>query len=182
MRSEAYEAFKDMYWDAHKCGIHLQIVSATRNFDYQKGIWERKWKRDRYAGWKDVDKVKDILKYSSMPGTSRHHWGTDIDFNALTNDYFESGTGLKVYNWLSSHAADYGFHQTYTSKEDGRTGYEEEKWHWSYFPLSEQFLEEYEKQVTYEDITGFSGSSYAEEVKAIEHYVMGIEHPAHSEE
>ena len=32
-----------MHAAAKKDGINLQIVSGTRNFEEQKGIWERKW-------------------------------------------------------------------------------------------------------------------------------------------
>ena len=31
-----------------------------------------------------------------MPGTSRHHWGTDIDFNSVDPAYFKTATGIKV--------------------------------------------------------------------------------------
>ncbi|NJK84501.1 MAG: M15 family metallopeptidase [Saprospiraceae bacterium] len=41
------------------------------------------------------ERALKILKYSSMPGTSRHHWGTDIDLNSFSNSYFEQGEGKK---------------------------------------------------------------------------------------
>ncbi|MFM9004881.1 MAG: D-alanyl-D-alanine carboxypeptidase family protein [Flavobacteriales bacterium] len=43
------------------------------------------------------------MKFSSMPGTSRHHWGTDIDLNSVEPSYFLSGKGLLIYQWLSAH-------------------------------------------------------------------------------
>ncbi len=116
-----------------------------------------------------------ILEYSSMPGTSRHHWGTDIDLNALNNTYFASGQGQKEYDWLVSHASDYGFCQVYTEQDEDRPdGYHEEKWHWSYLPLAQQFLQQYNEQISYADIVGFDGSSVAEEIGAIQKYVNGI--------
>ncbi|MBK8672515.1 MAG: D-alanyl-D-alanine carboxypeptidase family protein [Bacteroidetes bacterium] len=30
-----------------------------------------------------------------MPGSSRHHWGTEVDINALSNAYFSTGEGKK---------------------------------------------------------------------------------------
>lgn len=177
LRSAAYAAFEQMHAAAKAEGIQLEIVSATRNFAYQKGIWERKWKRERYMGWQDLNKVQDIMQYSAMPGTSRHHWGTDIDLNALENDWFERGEGKAVYAWLQAHAATYGFHQTYTAKASGRTGYAEEKWHWSYLPLSGPFLEQYLVEVSYEDLIGFSGAASAHSVRAIEDFVLGIDVP-----
>ncbi len=175
LRKEVYASFQRMADQASKDGIRLTIVSATRNFNYQKGIWERKWDRPKYMGWQELNKTKDIMRYSSMPGTSRHHWGTDVDLNQLENSWFEDGEGKKVYDWLTEHAEEYGFHQVYTSQTNGRTGYLEEKWHWSYMPLATVFLEEYLKQISYSDIHGFKGNSTASSVKAIENYVEGIE-------
>jgi LAS superfamily LD-carboxypeptidase LdcB len=175
LRKATYDSFIKMYNAALKDGVKLTIISATRNFDAQKAIWEKKWLRPQYKGKSDVEKASDIMKYSSMPGTSRHHWGTDIDMNSLENSYFTSGEGKKMYEWLVKNAATYGFYQTYTSKSNGRTGYEEEKWHWSYKPLSEVYLQEYKKQISYTDLVGFSGCSAAQALKVIEVYVCGIE-------
>ncbi len=109
-----------------------------------------------------------------MPGTSRHHWGADVDINSTEDDYFLSAEGAKVYSWLSSHAADFGFCQPYTSKKDGRTGYEEEKWHWSYLPLATTFLDQYKKQILYQDLSGFDGSEVAVPLQVIDLYVNGV--------
>ena len=174
LRKEAYDAFKRMREAALKEGIALTILSATRNFDAQKAIWERKWKRPQYEGKTDVERIVDILKFSSMPGTSRHHWGTDIDLNSLEPAYFTSGKGLIIYQWLFAHAADFGFFQTYTSKKDGRSGYEEEAWHWSYMPLAGPMLKEYNRTITYADLSGFSGSKAAEKAHVLEDFVNGI--------
>lgn len=174
MRSDAFKAFQEMQKEASKAGISIKIISATRNFEYQKGIWEKKWLRSKYKGWKEVDKVRDILKYSSMPGTSRHHWGTDVDFNSVDLAYFAGSEGKKLYEWLVKNAVKFGFSQTYTNKSDGRTGYEEEKWHWSYIPVSGKLLAAYNAQITYSDIVGFSGSNSAQESQCIELYVNGI--------
>ena len=175
MRKEAYQSFVQMAAAAKKEGITITIISATRNFNYQKGIWEKKWIRNKYKGWSDLDKVKDILKYSSMPGTSRHHWGTDVDFNSVELSYFNSGAGLKLYTWLVAHGAEYGFFQTYTDKKSGRTGYEEEKWHWSYMPIAKEMLKQYNAKISYDDLKGFSGSSSAKRADAIALYVNGID-------
>ena len=174
LRKEAYEAFKRMHEAALKEGITLTILSATRNFDAQKAIWERKWKRPQYEGKTDVERIVDILKFSSMPGTSRHHWGTDIDLNSLEPAYFTSGKGLIIYQWLCAHAADFGYFQTYTSKKEGRSGYEEEAWHWSYMPLAGPMLKEYNRTITYADLSGFSGSKAAEKARVLEDFVNGI--------
>mgnify|MGYP000312507363 FL=1 len=109
-----------------------------------------------------------------MPSTSRYHWGTDIDLKNLNNSYFERGLGAKEYQWLNKNAKNYGFHQVYTSKENGRTGYNMEKWHWSFMPLANQYLKFYNSNITYDDITGFTGSELADDLNIIKDFVNGV--------
>ncbi len=175
LRKEAYEAFKKMAAHAAKDGISLIIISATRSFNYQKNIWERKWSQPKYMGWQSIDKAKDILSYSSMPGSSRHHWGTDIDLNALNNEWFTSGEGKQVYDWLVKHAPTYGFAQVYTAKSTGRTGYNEEKWHWSYLPLASAYLKSFNEGISDENIVGFKGDDLVKQLRIIPDFVNGIE-------
>lgn len=181
LRKEAYEAFRKMAQKAKEDEINLYIVSATRNFDQQKEIWEDKWNGKTLVNGRDLSKennlkrrAKTILLYSSMPGTSRHHWGTDIDLNNLENEYFKKGEGLKIYAWLCANAPSFGFCQPYTSKKNGRKGYQEEKWHWSYLPLSSDLLKEYKKLISYTDISNFEGSETAKPLNVISDYVGGV--------
>ncbi len=183
MRVEAYEAFQMMHAKAKKEGVNLKIVSALRIFNHQKQIWEAKWTGTRKVDKQNLAKtIPDpakralkILEYSSMPGTSRHHWGTDIDINNLNNSYFESGKGLKEYNWLVENAAQFGYCQVYSPKGKNRnSGYEEEKWHWSYLPTSKQFTHLYKTTFTNKTIGGFKGAEAAASINIIENYVLGI--------
>ncbi len=149
LRREAAESLKKMYDDFRKDHPKspFWVQSSTRNFDSQKAIWENKWNK---GGKSPSDRKgitsrgKSILSYSSMPGTSRHHWGTDFDLNVLRNSYFEKGDGRDLYLWLREHAHKYGFCQPYD--DSGRSGYLEEKWHWSYHPLSKRFLADWISQ------------------------------------
>jgi len=184
LRKDVMEAFIKMFEAANEEGIQLQIRSATRNFNYQKGIWERKWTgattlSDGTNVAKDIalpkEKALKILEYSSMPGTSRHHWGTDIDLNAFNNAYFEKGEGKKIYDWLSKNAASFGFCQPYTPKGPNRpNGYNEEKWHWTYKPLGSEITAFAEKNLKNEMIAGFQGAETAVEIDVIGKYVLGI--------
>jgi LAS superfamily LD-carboxypeptidase LdcB len=183
LKKEAYLAFIRMFYAAQKDGVKIFIISATRNFAYQKGIWEAKWNGSRLVENKNlastikdpVERALKILKYSSMPGTSRHHWGTDMDLNSMDPKYFESANGKKVYEWLSKNASDYGFCQPYTAKGTSRPdGYEEEKWHWSYLPLASNCMKQYLNKVNYSDIAGFKGAETAEKIGVIEKYVKSV--------
>lgn len=172
LKTETTDAFLKMYNEAQMAGIELKIISGTRNFDEQKVIWERKWKK--YQNLEPLQRAIKILEYSAMPGSSRHHWGTDIDLNSLNNSYFHRGKGLAVYEWLKTHANQFGFYQVYTDKDQGRTGYNLENWHWSYLPLANSYLDFYNNHIINEDIDGFSGYDQAQEVKIIQDYVNGI--------
>jgi len=184
LHEKTYEAFKQMHAAAKADGINLTIRSATRNFKSQKGIWEAKWTGARKVeDGQDVSKtIPDpklralkILEYSSMPSTSRHHWGTDIDINAFTNKYFAQGKGKKEYDWLIANAASFGFCQPYTAKGEERPdGYNEEKWHWSYLPIAKKLTEQYELRLSDKDINGFLGAETATDIEVVRKYVLGI--------
>jgi hypothetical protein len=174
LEKNTYTAFIEMYKAAIADGVELKIVSGARTFDYQKSIWERKWSRYSQE-YSDSEIAVDILKFSAMPGTSRHHWGTDIDINNFNNDYFEQGRGLKEYRWLKENAIRFGFCQVYTNKEETkRTGYEMEKWHWSYLPVALNNTRLYAKLIGYNDLVGFKGCNVAPKLKVIELYVFGV--------
>ncbi|WP_340154732.1 M15 family metallopeptidase [uncultured Winogradskyella sp.] len=172
LNKAVYTAFLEMHKAAKIDSIDLIILSGTRNFNEQKAIWERKWKR--YSNLEPIDRAKKILEYSSMPSSSRHHWGTDLDLNSLTNSYFSTGKGKGIYDWLNKNANTYGFYQVYTNKENGRTGYNLEKWHWSYLPLASDYLEFYNSNITTKDINGFEGAEMAKDLNIIEDYVNGV--------
>jgi len=184
LRKETYGAFLKMYAAAKKEGIELKILSATRNFAAQKGIWEGKWTGKRLNEGKynlakttpdPTKRALEILKWSSMPSTSRHHWGTDIDLNAFTNDFFAKGKGLKMYNWMLENAATYGFCQPYTTKDEKRpNGYNEEKWHWSYLPIALPLTQQAKLRLNDDMITGFLGSETAQSIGVVDKFILGI--------
>ncbi len=183
LRKDTYEAFKKMYAAAQKAGHKMVIRSATRPFNHQKRIWEGKWNGNRLVDGKNLSKTikkplpraLKILEYSSMPSTSRHHWGTDFDINDFENEYFESGDGKKLYDWLLQHAASYGFCQPYTAKGQNRPeGYFEEKWHWSYLPVATPLTRQAKEKLTDDMIKGFKGSEMAKEIEVVRKYILGI--------
>jgi LAS superfamily LD-carboxypeptidase LdcB len=141
-------AFEESKPASYKQQIFL--VSSFRSFNQQKTIWESKYTgkkvmREPIAGKTPDEIIALILEFSSAPGTSRHHWGTDFDLNALENGYFEgNGKGKILYDWLIANASKYGFCQPYNelSKRNGK-GYHEEKWHWSYAPISSRLQKDW---------------------------------------
>ena len=183
LRKETYGAYLEMQKIAKMDGVELKIASATRNFDYQKNIWNNKWNSytlvdDQYLSKTIPDGLeifKKILEYSAVPGTSRHHFGTDIDINNANPQYFNEESGKKVYDWLTKNAPLFGFCQTYNLKGSERlTGYNEEKWHWSYLPIAKELTQKYKKLIKEEDIKGFLGEEYVPFLNLINDYVLSI--------
>ena len=182
MRKEASQALARMYADFQKehPNVEFWVTSGTRNFGAQRGIWEAKWNGQRRVDGQQLNKtIKDpeqralkILEFSSMPGTSRHHWGTDFDVNRLTNQYYKSGDGAVLYEWMVANGARYGFCQPYTAGR--KSGYFEERWHWSYLPLARRFLADWQTMVAarYPAGKNFAGSSSSTDLAKI--YVESI--------
>lgn len=167
---ETYYAFFQMQKAARRDGINIYIISATRTFRKQATIWNNKW----YSrSGSSIDRAKDILKYSSMPGTSRHHWGTDIDICSVEDSDWTKPKLQATLRWLNENAKKFGFYMPYDDNPD-RTGYLYEPWHWSYYPLADYYTDIYRHIVSYSDIGGFPGASLAPELKVIEYYVLGL--------
>ncbi|WP_055447977.1 M15 family metallopeptidase [Lacinutrix mariniflava] len=152
LRKEAFTAFKQMQTEALKSNIKIGAVSSYRSFAHQKRIWERKFKSNQAKGLSTTENIKKIIEYSTIPGTSRHHWGTDIDIYQtnvkqprgllLEGNFHNNGAFCKLKEWMDKHAKDYGFYLVYTDLPN-RKGFKYEPWHYSYKPLSSQYLKDY---------------------------------------
>jgi hypothetical protein len=162
------ESFRKMYTAAQKQGIIIKVVSSYRSFDRQKSIWNRKFTNFKSQGMTDEKAIAKIIEYSTLPGTSRHHWGTEIDIIdagppeegdvLLPHKFHDQGPYNTLREWMESHAQDYGFFLPYTQDEN-RTGFKYEPWHYSYAPLSRPMLKSYleldlSKWILSEDLKG----------------------------
>lgn len=175
LRKEAYDAFIKLSAKALESDIHIQSVSSYRGFEHQNRIWQRKYERYTSMGLSPKESLKKIIEYSTIPGTSRHHWGTDIDLidgnvtqpnNVLHPNHFEgSGCFSKFKSWMDTNANDFGFYLVYTNSKE-RKGFKYEPWHYSYQPLSKNILDQYRnldlKQIiTSEHLMGYEHFSEA---------------------
>jgi LAS superfamily LD-carboxypeptidase LdcB len=154
MHREAAFALKRMQTDALKDGIQIQVVSAYRSFERQKEIFEGKYNQYLKQGLSPQAAIEKIIRYSTIPGTSRHHWGTDLDLidggvkqpaTILDPDNYEGqGVYCQLKEWLVKNAHRYGFYEVYT-RDPGRKGFEYEPWHYSYAPVAIPMLKAYLK-------------------------------------
>lgn len=147
---------------AKAAGFDMQLASAFRPFDRQLWIWNNKFTGQRPIldsdsqpldpdTLTDLEKIHAILRWSALPGGSRHHWGTDVDVYAA--NCLPEGTALQLEpweyeagghqhafaQWLHQHMHKYGFYLPYA---DDRQGVACEPWHISYFPVSRYLLEQ----------------------------------------
>ena len=136
-------------------GVKIKVVSGFRDFERQKQIWNRKFKKfTTENNLSDLDAIKEIIRFSTIPGTSRHHWGTEIDVidedfknekNLLiSNKYEDGGIFEKLKKWMDNNSQKFGFYLTYDNNIN-RKGFEYEPWHYSYLPESKKYLKSFLK-------------------------------------
>jgi len=154
LQKEATDSFLLMREAASKEGIKIEAVSSYRSYEHQKRIWSRKYKRYISDSLSPEKAIRKIIEYSTIPGTSRHHWGTDVDIidtnaerpkSVLQASHFENeGVFVNLKKWMDAHANEFGFYLVYTS-DVNRKGFKYEPWHYSYKPISEVMLQQYQK-------------------------------------
>ncbi len=118
--AEAWGAMRDA---AAREGIVLQLVSAFRTVEYQRGIIERK-----VAAGIPMD---EILRVSAAPGYSEHHTGRAVDISTPGCDPLEEEfehTG--AFRWLARNAERFGFTLSYP--RHNAYGIIYEPWHWAW--------------------------------------------------
>lgn len=151
---EAYLKFKQMQNDAKKEGVEIQIVSGYRSYQKQKDIWNNKYNKNFENEIFGIKNINRIIQYSTLPGTSRHHWGTDIDIIdkrfvpngdlLIEKNYSENGIYSQLFSWMKKNSKKYGFYLVYDDSPK-RKGFKFEPWHYSYKPLSVIFLRRFIK-------------------------------------
>src|SRR5690606_23110991 len=145
--------------DAREAGFDLAIASGYRDYQRQLRIWNAKACGERdvlnadgsvlsLAAGDEWARASAILRWSALPGASRHHWGTDIDVYdraAVADSYVlqltadevaDDGPFGPLHRWLDQRiAADraHGFFRPYASD---RGGIAPERWHLSYAPVA----------------------------------------------
>jgi len=151
---EAGKAFEAMQKAARKAGIELEIVSPYRSYERQQAIWNRKYTSNATLGLTPEQNIAKIIEYSTLPGTSRHHWGTDVDLIdgskeregdvLVAKKFHDKGPYAELKKWMDTHAEQFGFVLPYTN-DPKRKGFYYEPWHYSYAPLSVPMLQAYLK-------------------------------------
>jgi len=159
LQSRAAAALCALQEDARAAGFELAVASAFRSFERQLAIWNGKARGERrvhddrgrdidLAGLAPAQRVAAILRYSALPGASRHHWGTDLDVYdaaALPEGYrlqlvpaevAAGGMFDALHRWLDERMAADATHGFFRPYGVDLGGVAPERWHLSYAPLA----------------------------------------------
>jgi len=156
----AVESLNQLCQQASQGGFDLRLCSSFRSFDRQLKIWNHKLSGLRpvyddngarldLTQLSEWQQIQSVMRWSALPGASRHHWGTDFDIYdaaAVDVDYQiqlvpeeveGSGVFAPFHDWLDSSvlaAADF-----YRPYAQDRGGIAPERWHISYRPVAEYY-------------------------------------------
>ena len=147
---------------AREAGFDLAVVSGYRGFERQLSIWNRKAAGELpvldsdsrpldLSALTDAALVFAILRWSALPGASRHHWGTDFDIydaaacppgyevELIPAEVEGGGMFAPMHDWLDQRIARdaaWGFFRPY---DLDRGGVAPERWHLSHAPTAATF-------------------------------------------
>jgi LAS superfamily LD-carboxypeptidase LdcB len=156
---------QDLSLDAAQAGFELVLASGYRNFSRQLLIWNQKASGSRAVldsnsqpmnilSLTDDEKLWAILRWSALPGASRHHWGTDVDVydkSRMEPDYqlqltlqetIEPGPFAEFHLWLTDKLTgkDCPFFRPYAVDNGGVAP---EPWHLSYAPVADYYYAQF---------------------------------------
>lgn len=144
---------------ADAAGFSFNIASGFRSYQRQSEIWNNKMsgvspildsnsKPIPIEQLSEHERVMAILRWSALPGASRHHWGCEFDVfdrSALPEGVrlqlepweYQTGHQKEFYLWLSDNLSKFGFYFPY---DLDRGGVAIEPWHISHVETSHTCL------------------------------------------
>jgi LAS superfamily LD-carboxypeptidase LdcB len=164
VHADVVAPFLQLRQEARSAGFEIEIDSGFRAFERQLSIWNRKATGqlavlDSHARPLDIDLMNErelafaILRWSALPGASRHHWGTDIDVidaaslpegyevQLVPEEVDPGGMFGPLHDWLDQRIATssaFGFFRPY---DQDRNGVAPERWHLSFAPVTKLYEE-----------------------------------------
>ncbi|MGY0614040.1 M15 family metallopeptidase [Vibrio sp. FJH11] len=156
---------------ANKAGFNMEIASGFRDFARQRTIWNGKFSGElpildsdskpmNKAHLSDEEKIMAILRWSALPGGSRHHWGCDFDVyarNLLPEDKklqlepweYLQGHQHEFYVWLKEHISEFGFFFPY---KDDLGGVAIEPWHISHNAVGQRCAAQLDAEILKDEL------------------------------
>jgi len=157
LHAQVQVPFLNLRREARAAGFDLYPWSAFRDFERQLAIWNAKYSGERPLDGADgrpldvaqltpAERIAAILRWSALPGASRHHWGTDLDLvdahaipagyrvRLVPEEFAVGGPFAPLSAWLEEQAPRFGFFRPFRGI---RSGVQAEPWHFSFAPLAE---------------------------------------------
>jgi LAS superfamily LD-carboxypeptidase LdcB len=150
-------------------GADIKVISGHRDYVRQEIIWNAKISGERkvlddngnevdLANLTDIEILNAIMRFSAIPGASRHHWGCDIDIydaskceksqvQLTPNESSIGGVFYELHSWLTKKIKDgqsFGFYRPY---ETDQGAVHPEAWHISHSPTSTSIHHDYTQEV-----------------------------------
>jgi LAS superfamily LD-carboxypeptidase LdcB len=148
--------------EAREAGFDLAVLSGFRGFERQLSIWNRKAAGELAvldsearpldpATLTEQDLAFAILRWSALPGASRHHWGTDFDIydaaacppgyqiELVPAEVNDAGMFGPMHRWLDERMAQGLAHGFFRPYDRDRGGVAPERWHLSHAPTAATF-------------------------------------------
>lgn len=169
------KALPDLFSDAFDKGFELRIASAYRSFYKQFKIFDDKFKGKRpvldanenpmdISSLSDEQKVLEIIRFSAIPGFSRHHFGTDLDIYAVNllpegkqleltaREYQKGNYFYKLGQYLSQNLNRFGFKSPFNGK--GTIAFE--PWHISFSKKADECIDSFPVDFALEYLSSFN--------------------------
>ena len=166
MDKRAAPAMREMIQAAKEDGVELMLCSAYRSVEKQQQLFDRSQQAYMAQGMSEEEAYAKTATETAIPGTSEHQTGLAADIVTPTYQMLDAGfADTPAGQWLSEHAAEYGFVLRYPQDKQEVTGIIYESWHYRFvgkthaklMKESGLCLEEYLQQELPE---GYTGASY----------------------
>lgn len=159
LHASIVDAYKDLEARARVAGYDMRIASGFRSFDRQLAIWNAKVKgvkpvyddNDQQIDMSllnEIEQIEAIMRFSALPGASRHHWGTDFDVydaSRMSRGYRlqlnlaecrDDGPCAEMHSWLETELPHTDFYRPYAQDIGGISP---EPWHLSFRSLASEY-------------------------------------------
>ena len=169
MSDSLVDPWQHLHAAAKQAGFSLKIASGFRSFERQLLIWNQKMRGERTLlddcgkpilskSLSQLEKIHAVMRWSALPGASRHHWGSDIDvydessivegyqLQLVTEEYTDNGPFSKMACWLQAFVKEEGENGFFFPYRDDNGGIAPEPWHLSYSPIANEIMKHWDQQ------------------------------------
>ena len=163
---EVHDDLRNLIRAGKKAGFSIAAASSFRSFEGQLSIWNKKatglkalldeeGRALDFATLSAKEVVASIMRWSAIPGCSRHHWGSDIDVYDLNSlpypgykveltpaEVADGGPFGAFHRWLDEEMErpDFPFFRPYA---ESLGGVSPERWHISHIGVGMDYLDRF---------------------------------------